>query len=152
MVRNEDAWFSKQVATFGCPSPRAFSQIASGALASSNSLGQPPLRSLSSRAGWFFRLKSSSMLRFVYMQGAFRFETIDLDPHSIMATLILRRIASRGLFLTSLVFVVVVSVAAPLPLLAQGTQSQDLGPTNASQTVTASLVLKVHHPDYSRTM
>ncbi|MEY2609170.1 MAG: hypothetical protein QOH31_7067 [Verrucomicrobiota bacterium] len=29
MVRNEDAWFSKQVATFGCPSPRAFSQIAS---------------------------------------------------------------------------------------------------------------------------
>jgi len=108
------------------------------------------------------------MLRFVYMQGAFRFETIDLDPHSIMATLILRRIASDphsimatlilrriascGLFLTSLVFVVVVSVAAPLPLLAQGTQSQDLGPTNASQTVTASLVLKVHHPDYSRTM
>lgn len=87
------------------------------------------------------------MLRFVYMQGAFRFETIDLDPHSIMATLILRRIASCGLFLTSLVFVVVVSVAAPLPLLAQGTQSQDLGPTNASQTVTASLVLKVHHPE-----
>jgi len=29
-----------------------------------------------------------------------------------------------------------VSVAAPLPLLAQETQSQDLGPTNASQTVT----------------
>jgi kumamolisin len=61
-----------------------------------------------------------------------------------MATLILRRIASRGLLLTSLVFVIVVSVAAPLPLLAQGMQSQDLGPTNASQTVTASLVLKVH--------
>ena len=43
------------------------------------------------------------------------------------------------------------SVSAPLPLFAQGTrvtpQPQDLGPTNASQTVTASLVLKVRHPD-----
>ncbi len=87
------------------------------------------------------------MLRFVCMQGAFRFGTIDLDPRSIMATLILRRIASRGLLLTSLVFVIVVSVAAPLPLLAEETQSHDLGPTNASQTVTASLVLKVHHPE-----
>jgi kumamolisin len=87
------------------------------------------------------------MRRVVYMQGAVRFETTDLDPHFIMATLILRRIASRGLFLTSLVFVIVVSAAAPLPLLAQGTESQDLGPTNASQTVTASLVLKVHHPE-----
>ncbi|MGA8481487.1 MAG: protease pro-enzyme activation domain-containing protein, partial [Chthoniobacterales bacterium] len=64
-----------------------------------------------------------------------------------MVTLILRRIASHGLFLTSLVFVIVVSAAAPFPLLAQGTESQDLGPTNASQTVTASLVLKVHHPE-----
>ena len=64
-----------------------------------------------------------------------------------MVTPILRRIASRGLFLTLLVFVIVVSVAAPLPLLAQGTQPQDLGPTNAGQTVTASLVIKVEHPD-----
>jgi subtilase family serine protease len=64
-----------------------------------------------------------------------------------MVTPILRRIASRGLFLTLLVFVIVVSVAAPLPLWAQGTPPQDLGPTNASQTVTASLVLKVEHPD-----
>src|SRR5258708_2517186 len=79
------------------------------------------------------------------MQVGFRFETI--DSHYIMATLNLRRIASRGLFLTSLVFVIVVIVAAPLRLLAQETQSQDLGPTNASQTVTASLVLKVHHPE-----
>jgi kumamolisin len=64
-----------------------------------------------------------------------------------MATLILRRIASRGWFLTLLVFVIVVSVASPSPLRAQRAQAQDLGPTNASKTVTASLVLKVRHPD-----
>jgi kumamolisin len=81
------------------------------------------------------------------MQGAFRFEARDSDPNSIMARFVLRRIPSRGWLLTSLVFVFVVSIAAPLPLLAQETQPQDLGPTNASQTVTASLVLKVHHPD-----
>jgi subtilase family serine protease len=65
-----------------------------------------------------------------------------------MASIILRRIAPCGWFFTLLVFAVAVSVASPLPLLAQFTpQPQDLGPTNAGQTVTASLVLKVQHPD-----
>jgi kumamolisin len=61
-----------------------------------------------------------------------------------MTALVLRRIASRGCFFTWLVFVV---VAAPLPLWAERKQAQDLGPSNASKTVTASIVLKVHHPE-----
>jgi kumamolisin len=68
-----------------------------------------------------------------------------------MSSIIFRRIASRSWLLTLLLSVIVVSVSAPLPLLAQGTQvtpqPRDLGPTNASQIVTASLVLKVRHPD-----
>jgi kumamolisin len=58
------------------------------------------------------------------------------------------RIASPRWFATFWLFIIVVSVGGSGPLWAQGTpQPQDLGPTNASQTVTASLVLKVQHPD-----
>jgi kumamolisin len=63
-----------------------------------------------------------------------------------MTSNILRRVvASSGRCLTFLVLAVAASVAAPLPVLGQGTQ--DIGPTNASQTVTASLVLKARHPE-----
>ena len=53
--------------------------------------------------------------------------------------------ASSGWFLTFLVLAIAESMAAPLPVLGQG--AQDIGPTNASQTVTASLVLKARHPE-----
>jgi kumamolisin len=58
---------------------------------------------------------------------------------------ILRLRALRNLFLT--IFLIVVSAAASSPLMAQGPQPQDLGPTDSSQIVTASLVLKVQHPN-----
>jgi kumamolisin len=61
-----------------------------------------------------------------------------------MIALVLRHIASRDCFLAWFVFVL---VAAPLPLWAEGKQAQDLGATNASKTVTASIVLRVHHPE-----
>jgi len=58
MARNEDAWFSKQVAMFWCPNPRASSQIASArwqqAIRLVNHLSGVCRRD----PGWFFRLKS----------------------------------------------------------------------------------------------
>ena len=57
-----------------------------------------------------------------------------------------RFIVSRNWFLA--IFGIVAIVASPPPLLAQGaSQRQDLGPTDTSQIVTASLVLKVQHPN-----
>ena len=61
-----------------------------------------------------------------------------------MDTIDFRLIASRSLILT--IFLIVVAIATPSPLSAQRvTQPQDLGPTDSSQIVTASLVLKVKH-------
>jgi hypothetical protein len=44
-------------------------------------------------------------------------------------------------------YLMLASVAPFSRLLAQGKPPQDLGPTDSSKMVTASLVLKVQHPD-----
>ena len=63
-----------------------------------------------------------------------------------MGSFMVRFIVSRNWFLA--IFGIVAIVASPPPLLAQGaSQRQDLGPTDTSQIVTASLVLKVQHPN-----
>jgi kumamolisin len=70
-----------------------------------------------------------------------------------MTSLIPRRIVTGGWFLPALV--IVLSVAASSPLWGQGRhvtpRVQDLGPSSASQTVTASLVLKVQNPNLLET-
>ena len=55
----------------------------------------------------------------------------------------LRRVALRGSILAVLVWGAASGVAPLTPLFAQGTAAQDLGATAASQTVTASIILKV---------
>jgi kumamolisin len=60
-----------------------------------------------------------------------------------MISFLLRRVASRGSFLAVMVWGVALGVATPTPSTAQDPTAQDLGPTAASQTVTASIILKV---------
>jgi kumamolisin len=63
-----------------------------------------------------------------------------------MGLFMARFIVSRNWLIT--IFGIVAIGASPPPLLAQeASQPQDLGPTAASQIVTASLVLKVQHPN-----
>jgi kumamolisin len=63
-----------------------------------------------------------------------------------MGLFMARFIVSRNWLIA--IFGIVALVASPPPLLAQeASQPQDLGPTAASQIVTASLVLKVQHPN-----
>jgi hypothetical protein len=58
----------------------------------------------------------------------------------------IRLYASGHLFIAF--YLILASVVAFSRLLAQGTpQPQDLGPTDSSKMVTASLVLKVQYPD-----
>jgi kumamolisin len=63
-----------------------------------------------------------------------------------MGSFMFRLIVWRNWFLT--IFGIVAIIASPPPLFAQGaSQPQDLGPTATSEIVTASLVLKVQHPN-----
>jgi kumamolisin len=63
-----------------------------------------------------------------------------------MGSFMVRYSVWRNSLLT--LFGIVAIVASPPPLWAQGSsQPQDLGPTATSQVVTASLVLKVQHPN-----